>query len=101
MVREMFLSLLLLLLLIHWAFQVTPVVKNPPVNSGNIRDVDLIPGLGRSPGGGHSNPLQYSCPENPTNREAWWAIVHTVAKSQTRLNQLSIHAHTIYILIII
>ena len=101
MVREMFLSLLLLLLLIHWASQVALMVKNPPVNAGNIRDVGLIPGLGRSPGGGHSNPLQYSCPENPMNREAWWATVHRVAKSQIRLKQLSMHAHTINTLIII
>ena len=48
-----------------------------------------IPGLGRSPGGGRDNPLQYSCLENPTDRETWWAIVHRVAKSQTRLKQLS------------
>ena len=45
----------------------------------------LIPGLGRSLGGGHGNPLQYSCLENPMGREAWWATVHKVAKSQTRL----------------
>ena len=52
----------------------------------------LIPGLGRSPGGGHGNPLQYSCLENPIDRGAWWATFHGVAKSQTRLKQLSIHA---------
>ena len=46
-------------------------VKNQPANAGDIRDVDLIPGLGRSPGGGHSNPLQYSCLENPMDRGAW------------------------------
>ena len=51
-----------------------------------------IPGLGRSPGGGRDNPLQYSCLENPTDRETWWAIVHRVAKSQTRLKQLSTHS---------
>ena len=49
------------------------VVKNLPANAGDIRDVGLIPGLGRSPGGGHGNPLQYSCRENPMNR-VWWAI---------------------------
>ena len=48
-----------------------------------------IPGLGRSPGGGRDNPLQYSCLENPTDRGTWWVIVHRVAKSQTRLKQLS------------
>ena len=46
-----------------------------------------IPGLRRSPGGGHSNPLQYSCLENPMDRGAWWATVHRVVKSQTRLKR--------------
>ena len=54
----------------------TLVVKNPPANAGNIRDPGLIPGSGRSPGGGHSNPLQYSCLENSMDREAWWVTVH-------------------------
>ena len=47
-----------------WDFQVALVVKNLPANAGDVRDVDSIPGLGRSPGGGHSKPLQYSCLEN-------------------------------------
>ena len=59
------------------------MVKNPPANAGDIRDVGLISGSGRSPGGECSNPLQYSCLENPTDRGDWWAIVHRVAKSQT------------------
>ena len=50
------------------------VVKNPPANAGDIRDVGSIPGLGRSLGGGHGNPLQYSCLENSVDRGAWWAI---------------------------
>ena len=50
--------------------------KNLLANPGNIRDVGLIPGLGRSPGGGHGIPLQYSCLENPMDRGAWWATVH-------------------------
>ena len=50
------------------ASQVALVVKNLPVNAGNIRDVGSVPGLGRSSGGGHSNPLQYSCLENPMDR---------------------------------
>ena len=59
------------------------MVKNPPANAGDIRDMGLIPGLGRSPGGGHGNPLQYSCLENPTGRGAWWATAHGVTKSWT------------------
>ena len=47
------------------------VVKNPPANAGDIRDVGSIPGLGRFPGEGHGNPLQYSCLENPVDRGAW------------------------------
>ena len=49
------------------------------------RSADLTPGLGKSPGGGHGNPFQYSCLENPMDREAWQAIVQRVAKSQTGL----------------
>ena len=57
-------------------------------------DLSSIPGLGRSPGGGHDNPLQYSCLENPKDRGAWRATVHGVAKSWTRLKWLSLHAST-------
>ena len=56
------------------ASQVALVIKNPPDNAGDIRDVGLIHGLERSPGGGHSNPLQYSCLENPRDRGAWQSI---------------------------
>ena len=66
------------------------MVKNLLADAGDIRDVGSIPGLGRSPGGGSDNPLQYSCLENLIDREAWWATVHGVKKSQTRLKQLSI-----------
>ena len=59
------------------------VVKNLPANAGNVRDMDLIPGLERSPGGGHSNRLQYSCLENPIDRGTWWATVFRVAESDT------------------
>ena len=62
------------------------VVKSLPVNTGDFRDAGLIPGLGKSPGGEHSNPLQYSCVENPMDREAWWATVHRVTKSRRQLN---------------
>ena len=59
------------------------VVKNPPANAGDARDMGLIPGLGRSPGVGNGNPLQYSGLENPMDRGAWWATVHSIAKSWT------------------
>ena len=55
----------------------------------NAGDLGLIPGLGRSPGEGNGNPLQYSCLENPMDRGAWWATVHEVAKSQTRLSDFT------------
>ena len=71
--------------------QVVLVVKNLSGNAGDIRDASLIPGSGRSPGGEHGNPLQYSCLENPMDREAWWATVHRVAKSQTQLSDLAWH----------
>ena len=58
-------------------------VKNLPPNTG---DTGSSPGLGRSPGGGNGNPLQYSCLENPMDRGAWWATVHEVTMSQTRLS---------------
>ena len=54
-------------------FQVALEVKKPPANAEDVRDMGLIPGLGRSSGGGHGNSLQYSCLENPMNRGAWWA----------------------------
>ena len=66
-------------------FQVVLVVKNPLANAGDIRDVGSIPELGRSPRGGHGNPLQYSWLENPLDRGAWWAVVHAVSKSRTHL----------------
>ena len=65
-----------------------------PVNAGDVRDVGSIPGLGRSPGGGHGNLLQYSCLENPMDRGAGWFTVHQVAKSQTQLKWLSTHTCT-------
>ena len=67
------------------------MVKNSLANAGDAGDVGSIPGLGRSPRGGHGNPLQYSCLENPMERGAWWAMVHRVAKSQIRLKRLGTH----------
>ena len=61
-------------------------VKNLPANAGDVRDMGWIPGLGRSPGGGHGNPLQYSCLKNPVDRGAWQASVDEVTKSQTQLS---------------
>ena len=59
------------------------VVKKPSANAGDIRDMGSIPGLGRCPGGGHGNLLQYSCLENPMDRGAWQAMLHRVAKNGT------------------
>ena len=74
--------------------QVALVVRNPAVNVGDIRDSGSIPGSGRSPGGGHGNPLQCSCLENPMDRQAWQATVHRVAKSQIQLSDKHTHTHT-------
>ena len=58
------------------------VVKNPPPDAGDIRDTILIPGSGRSSGGGHGNPLQYSCLENAKDRGDWRTTVHRVTKTR-------------------
>ena len=88
---------LLGLQLIGWGHpnsQVPLAVKNPPTSAEDIRDEGSIPGSGRSPGGGHGSPLQCSCLENPTDRGAWPATVHKVAKNQTQLKQFSAHGRT-------
>ena len=69
--------------------QVAQVVKNLPANAGDRRDAGSIPGSGRSPREGNGNPLQEACLENPMDRGAWWATVHGVAKSQTRLSDFT------------
>ena len=74
--------------------QVALVVKNPPANA---RDTGLIPWWGRSPGGGHGNPPQYSCLENSMDRGAWWAMDHRVAESRTHTHRyrcILTHTHT-------
>ena len=71
--------------LLFGASQVVPVVKNPPASAGDVRYVGSIPGLGRSSGGGHGNPLQYSCLENLMDRGAWWDTVRGVSKSRPQL----------------
>ena len=70
------------------------MVKNPSAKAGDIRDMGSMPGSGRSPGRGHGNPLEYSCLENPMDRGAWQVTAHWVAKSWTRLKQLSKHAYS-------
>ena len=71
------------------ASHVALVIKNLLASAGDIRDTGLIPGSGRSPGGGHGNPPQYSCLENPISRGAWQDVVHRITQSQTGLKQLS------------
>ena len=68
--------------------------KEPDCYAGAAGDGGLIPGLGRFPGGGHGNPLQYSCLENLMDRRVWQGMVHRVAKSRTRLKWLGTHTHT-------
>ena len=63
------------------------MVKNPPANAGDIKNAGSIPGLGRSPGGRHGNPFQYSCQENPMDRGAWQTRAHGVAQSRTQLKR--------------
>ena len=72
-----------------YGFPGGPGGKEPACNAGDAGDTGLIPGLGRSCGGGHGSPLQYSCLENPMDRGAWRATVHGVAKSWTQLKRLS------------
>ena len=70
----------------------TLVVKNPSASAGDLRDMSSIPGWGRSPGGGHGNPLQYSCLENPVDKGAQQTTVHGVAESD--MTEATWHAHT-------
>ena len=75
------------------ASQVMPVVKNLPANAGDIRDVTLISGSGRYSGGGHATHPSILAWRIPMDKGVWWAIVHNIAKSQTWLKQLSMHAN--------
>ena len=72
------------------------VVKNLPANAADLKDMGSIPGSGRFSGEGNGNPLQYSCLENPTDREAWQATVHVVTKSRTLLKRLSTHTREVH-----
>ena len=77
-------------------FLVAQRLKRLPASAHNAGNLGLIPGSGRSPGEGNGHPLQYSCLENPMDREAWWAAVHGVAKSQTQLSDFTCHAMKTY-----
>ena len=72
------------------------MVKNLPANTGDEKDAGLILGSGRSSGGGHGNPLQYSCLENSMDRGAWQAMGHRVVKSQTQLKRLGTNVTNVY-----
>ena len=75
-----------------WGSQASPVaqlVKNLPANAGDVRDMGSIPGVGRSSGEGNGKPLQYSCLKNPMDGGTWWATVHGVEKSRTRLSDFT------------
>ena len=69
------------------------MVKNPSASVEDIRDAGSVPGLGRSPGEGHGNPLQYSCLENPMDRGAWRVTIPRVAKSQIQLKRQHTHEY--------
>ena len=79
-----------------WNSQVVLEVKNPPADAEHTRDMGSIPVSGRSPAGGHGNPLQYSHLENSMDRGAWQATVHGVPKSWTRLKRLRMHTCIMY-----
>ena len=72
--------------------------KGPPANSGDIREAVSVLGSGRCPDGGHDNPLQYSCLENPMDRGAWRATVYRVTKNRTQLKRLSTHAPVYWVI---
>ena len=77
------------------ASPVAPAVKNPPANVGDLRDVGSIPGRGRSPAGGNSSPLQYSCLGYSMDRGAWWATVQGVVESDMAEQLTHMHMHTL------
>ena len=90
--QSCFIFFICCLILFRGVSRVARVVKTPSPNAGDIRDSGLIPGLGRSPGEGHVNPLQYSCLDNPMDRRAWQATLHSVVNSRTQLKWLSTRA---------
>ena len=70
------------------------MIKNLPADAGDPKDAGSVPGLGKSPGEGHGHPLQYSCLENPMDREAWQATVHRVSESD--MTEVTWHTHSVY-----
>ena len=89
-----FTPVLILFIVSERASQVVLVVRTRLPKQADVRDTGWIPGSGRSPGGGHSNPLQYSCLENPKDRGAWWVSVHSVTQSQTWLKRQHTRTHS-------
>ena len=81
-------------------FPGSPVVKNPPVSAADARDTGSIHGSRRSPAEGKSNPLQYSCLENPMDREAWWATVHGITKSDMTEQLSRPHTYTVTLVLV-
>ena len=81
-----------------WAFQMVLVVDKLSATAGNALSPCSIPGSGRSPGGGHCGPLQYSCLENPMDRRAWWAAFHKVAQTWRWLKWLSTASNLCHVL---
>ena len=82
----------------HTHTHTTLVVKHVTASAGDVRDAGSVPGLGISPGGGQGNPPQYSCPEKPMDRGAWWAIVHRIAKDSDMTEVTVWHSIHIYVL---
>ena len=71
------------------------MVKNPPASAGDVKDIGWIPKSGRDPGGGHANPLQYPCLENPMDRGAWWATYSPWGHRESDTTEVTDHAHSI------
>ena len=83
---------------LFWSSNMALVVKNLPAKARDERDTDSVPESGRSPGGRHGNPLQFSFLENPMDRGVWWVMVHKVTKRRAQLKRLSTHEcmHTLF-----
>ena len=82
-----------------WGFPGGTSGKEPACQCRRSKRCELNPWLGRSLGGGYGNPFQYSCLENPMDREGWWVTIHRVTNSQMRLKQLSRHAWSLWVIL--